>query len=105
MSQQPGIYLGYPFDQLFDRYCDLEYCKEDSGNRKRKFIPAIKLPDLETPGTGSIVISGAPGSGKSTLALQWAIKCASRTDNASNAAYFSLEHTVDEVISKAKPFG
>lgn len=107
-QQQPGIYLGYPFDQLFDRNCDLEYWKRSHTKRKqqeRQFVPAIKLPYHESPGTGNIVITGAPGSGKSTLAVQWAIKCAFRNDNRSNAAYFSFEQTLDEVISKARPFG
>ncbi len=100
-SKQPhGIALGYPFDQLFDRQCELAL-RDKIGPS----IRAIKLPGKEEgPGTGNIVITGPPGSGKSTLALQWAVKCALREDNQSNAAYFSLETSMDEIITKARPF-
>ena len=97
-----GIALGYPFDHLFDRECELEL-----GTKIGPSIKGIKLANKDDgidPGTGNIVIMGPPGSGKSTLALQWAIKCALREDNQSNAAYFSLETSMDELISKAKPF-
>ena len=96
-----GIVLGFPFDQLFDRNCGLEPWEV----KGRRPFPAIKLPRDGKPGTGNIVISGIPGSGKSTLALQWAVKCASRPENWSNAVYITLETTVEEMIAKAEPFG
>jgi hypothetical protein len=98
-SARPSLVLGYPFDQLFDRECGLEYWKD------KGIVPAIKLPIGASPGTGNIVITGPPGSGKSTLALQWAVCCARRQENCSNAAYISLETTADELITKAEPFG
>jgi len=105
VEQPIGLYLGYPFDQLLDRNCDLEYWKESRRTKGKAFTPAIKLPRGRHPGTGNIIITGPPGSGKSTLALQWAYKCAFRADNSSNAAYLSFEQTVDEVVQKAALFG
>jgi DNA polymerase III delta prime subunit len=112
-SIEPGIILGFPFDQLLNQECPLLTWQQDSGQDDQKIrqrnsgilMPHKDSSQNESPGTGNIIICGPPGSGKSTLALQFAVASAMRKENRSISAYISLENSPAEVKAKAQPFG
>lgn len=89
------ISLGYPLDELLR-------------GKEKEDRPGdgILLPDRRRrePGTGNIIITGAPGSGKSTLALQIAVYC-TLEPNRMVSAYLSLENTPEEIEKKANDYG
>ncbi|MBN1866677.1 hypothetical protein JW916_05250 [Candidatus Sumerlaeota bacterium] len=95
-----GITLGYPLDQLLDQRIEL-------GLGQKPAKRGIRLPGEEhdLAGTGTIIICGPPGSGKTTLGLQIAVACAERIENNAVSAFISLESSIDEIGTKAEPFG
>jgi KaiC/GvpD/RAD55 family RecA-like ATPase len=107
-QKREGIILGFPFDQILDRNCRLWPIY----GRDKKRAGGIHLPTRSadaawvdaTPGTGNIIICGAPGSGKTTLALQFALAC-TRKENRAVSAYIALESQPSEIRLKAQSFG
>jgi hypothetical protein len=107
-SKVTHIDLGVRLNHLLDRTTAL---KETGGTVPPLETSGLLLPQLgasktspteiDTIGSGTIVIVGEPGSGKSTLALQIAVAAAKA---GCDSAYISLEEERERLIKKAKIF-
>lgn len=67
-------------------------------------VGALSLPDEARPGTGNILILGAPGTGKTTLALQIAV-AATCAPNAYSSLFLPLEESQDALLARCANMG